>query len=148
MYLATIPIAPTGVWQLDLACLAHVATRAWPDPAVQLGADAHSLHRHPKRESLPLPWPDKAALVVAALIAALCVIVWITTLASSGFLLYDRLDHALALWAAVAELGLALPFWLVLRFIDDVQGGPACRREALQARRIEPWFDPEPMPAE
>lgn len=143
MHLATIPIAPTSVWQFDPACLADVATRTWPEFAAQLHTDAHSLHEHPKPENLPLPWPDRATLVIAVVIAALCVIVWITTLASSGFMLYSRLNHALALWAAAAELGLALPIWFILRFIDDVQGGPIYRREAQFARRIEPWFETE-----
>lgn len=143
MYPATIPIAPTNVWQFNPACLADVATRTWPNSPAQTWSDDRNLREPPRPEELPLAWPDKATLVIAVLIAALCVIVWTTTLASAGIYLYGRLDHALALWAAVAELGFALPLWLVLRLIDVVNGGPTRRREARRARHIEPRFETE-----
>lgn len=150
MHPATTSIALTSLRQLNPVCLADVATRTWPGFEAPAPANDDDVHAPPKPKDLPLAWPDKTALVIAALIAALCVVVWTTTLASSGFVLYGRLDHTLALWAAAAELGVALPLWLVLRVADDIGGGPKCRRDVSHARRIEPWFetDPAPMPGE
>ena len=132
-HLARAPDVRPSVWQLQPLCLADVATRTWPGHL--------NLREPPKPKGLPLAWPDKVALVLAVLIAAACVVVWATTFTSVGTVLYHRLNNTLALWTAVAELGITFPVWIALRTVDLFQGGPTRRHEALYARRIEPRFE-------
>ena len=111
----------------------------------------HAAHtQRVRRIPLELAWPDRAALVAAFIIAALCVFAWIVTFLSVETVTYGRLNNALAFWTLVAEMVTAVPFWIFLRVIDFMNGGPETRRKAALRRRIEPLFEADGagMPAE
>jgi len=93
-----------------------------------------------------LPWPDRAGLVAAFIVAALAVFSWVVVFLAVETVTYGRLNDMLASWTLAAELALALPFWLGLRVIDFLCGGPCIRRQAAKDRRIEPPFDAEILP--
>lgn len=112
----------------------------WPDRT------AHTAHaRRARRIPLELAWPDRAGLVAAFIVAALCVFGWIVTFLSVETVTYGRLNYALAYWTVAAEMMTVAPGWLALRVIDFMKGGPEARRQAALRRRIEPLFDGEPI---
>ncbi len=79
----------------------------------------------------PLPWPDKAALVIAFVIAAMSMYACAIVLIAGETVTYDRLNHTLAAGTGMAVLASAGPLWLLLRVIDTLAGGPSSRRAVL-----------------
>lgn len=82
----------------------------------------------------PLAWPDKVGLVIAFYIGALSAIACVVVLLVSETTNYGRLNQTLAAWSGMAELGIALPAWLLMRTIDFVTGGPKRRRRRHMRR--------------
>ena len=75
-----------------------------------------------------LAWPDKAGLAIALIAAVMAAFACAIVLIAGETVAYDRLNHALALWAATAVLTTAGPLWLLMRAIDFLTGGPSRRR--------------------
>ena len=80
----------------------------------------------PKRRALL--WTDRAGLVIALAVAAIAIFVWIIVLTAARTVVYDRLNQTLALWTIWAEMGIALPAWLLLHAVDYMHKGPAAPR--------------------
>jgi len=102
--------------------------------------------RRAKPLPVALPWPDRAGLVAACIVAALAVFSWVVVFLAAETVTYGRLNDMLASWTLAAELAFALPFWLGLRVIDFLSGGPCMRRQAAKDRRIEPPLDAKSFP--
>lgn len=82
-------------------------------------------------------WADRIGFAFAVFIAASALAMTVILfIAIGGEMMRDgRLDGDIALWAGLSELALALPFWLLLRGIDLLFGGPQRRR---RGERVEP----------
>ena len=72
--------------------------------------------------------------MIAVIIAAIAIYVCVVVLVAGETVTYGRLNNALAAWTGIAELGIALPIWLLLRVMDTLTGGP-WHRHADRARR-------------
>lgn len=81
-----------------------------------------------------LAWPDKAGLVIGFVVAAMSIDASAIVLIAGETVTYGRLNHALAAWAGIAVLAIAGPFWLLMRVIDTIAGGPSHRRADRQRR--------------
>ena len=65
--------------------------------------------------ALRVVWPERVALVAAALVAGVSVFLWLVLVASVGTLEDANLNRAAIGWLFDAESGLVLPLWLGLR---------------------------------
>ncbi len=78
-----------------------------------------------------LTWADRAGLITAFAIAAAALYTAVITLLAAKTMVSPRLDEALAAWTVIAEIGIALPLWLLLRAIAYLFRGPLAQRHAL-----------------
>ena len=104
------------------------------EAVVPLQPDHVSGRTDPVRAPRHLAWPDKAGLVIAVIVAAMSIFACAIVLLAGETVTYGRLNNALAAWTGMAELGIALPIWLLMRVIDTVTGGP-WHRHADRTRR-------------
>lgn len=101
-------------------------------------AAKHAAAASPKRRGLV--WTDRVGLVIALAVAAISIFVWIVVLTAARTVVYDRLNQTLALWTIWAELGIALPAWLLLHAVDYANKAPAARRRLDRGHRFRFWF--------
>ena len=73
-------------------------------------------------------WADRTGLAVAALVALCAGLFTGVVFVGVGEFGDGRLLETMALWGAIAEFAIALPFWAFLRLLDLIFGGPWRRR--------------------
>jgi hypothetical protein len=69
-----------------------------------------------------LAMADKAAMLIALIIAAAALFFWLLGIVGLWGSPQSRFDHAMIVWTAEAELALVLPIWLFLRVMEIVVG--------------------------
>lgn len=77
-------------------------------------------------------WADRLGLRVAALIALGAFLFSALVFIGVGSLTDGRLAATLLEWTGIAELGIAIPLWMILRLGDRLFGGTGHRRAQHQ----------------